>query len=472
MTGSTLKARAFSLALLFTMATLPMSVMAQTRVSMPKNKYKVEDDVKLGREASAQVEQQFPILNDAQATQYVQRVGDRLVNSIPGQFSQSAFDYNFQVVNASDINAFALPGGPMFVNRGMIEAAKNEGEMAGVMAHEIAHIALRHGTAQATKQGSWGTQLGTIGLILGGAILGGQTGAQAGMVAAAAWQTKYSREYETNADILGAQIMANAGYDPRDLANMFQTIANEGGGRGPEWLSSHPDPGNRFQKINQEAAKLNVSREPIKITPEFQRTQSRLRAMPPARTMAEIQKNTQGSGQGQGQNPMAGGRYSNSVPAPSARTRNYTSGEWISLNVPTNWQEFPTQSDITFAPQGAFGDKGISHGIMVGVSRAQGRNLSQDSQTFVNGLMQSNDYLTRQTGYQNVRFAGRQGMSVLLTGRSPINSQNESVRVYTAKLANGDLFYMVTVSPQNQATSYDRTFRNILNSIRLNDRSM
>ncbi len=201
----------------------------------------------------------------------------------------------------------------------MIEAAKNEGEMAGVMAHEISHVALRHATAQQTKQGSVGNTLGTIGLILGGAIVGGQAGAQAGAIAAAAWQTRYSRDYETQADILGSQIMADAGYDPRDLANMFQTIAQQGGGRAPEWLSSHPDPGNRYQKINQEAAMLNVSPNPIKVTRDFSRIKERFAGMPRAQSMEEIAKaNETGGGQG-GNNPMAGGQYSRTVAFPSAR---------------------------------------------------------------------------------------------------------------------------------------------------------
>src|SRR5439155_17794952 len=92
------------------------------------------------------------------------------------------FDYRFTWVNARDINAFALPGGPMYINRGMIEAAHNEGELAGVMAHELSHVALRHATAQATKQSSFGSQARTLALILGGAALGGQGGAQLGQV--------------------------------------------------------------------------------------------------------------------------------------------------------------------------------------------------------------------------------------------------------------------------------------------------
>lgn len=221
---------------IFAIAAAPFTAIAQTRIERPKNKYKVSDDVKLGNDNAKKVEQQFPILNDREATRYVSQVGERLVAAIPPQFREPSFDYRFEIVNASDINAFALPGGPMFVNRGMIEAAKNEGEMAGVMAHEISHVALRHATAQATKQGSIGNQLGVIGLILGGVILGGEAGAQLGALGAVAWMTKYSREYETQADTLGAQIMAQAGYDPRDLANMFRTIQAQSKGGTPEWL--------------------------------------------------------------------------------------------------------------------------------------------------------------------------------------------------------------------------------------------
>jgi predicted Zn-dependent protease len=132
----------FASVMIWTMAMMPIAAAAQTRISMPKNKFKVQDDVKLGRDYSVEIEKQFPVLNDRQANQYVQDVGSRLVSSIPSQFRQPAFDYNFQVVNASDINAFALPGGPMYVNRGMIQAARNEGEMAGVMARMFGELPL------------------------------------------------------------------------------------------------------------------------------------------------------------------------------------------------------------------------------------------------------------------------------------------------------------------------------------------
>src|ERR1041384_4887753 len=130
---------------------MPAASFAQTQISYHSNKYKPSDAAKLGREAAAQAEQQFPLLRDERVDSYVENVGQRLVAAIPPEFQHPEFCYYFKVVNASDINAFALPGGPMYVNRGMIQAARTEGEMAGVMAHELSHVALRHGTAQATK---------------------------------------------------------------------------------------------------------------------------------------------------------------------------------------------------------------------------------------------------------------------------------------------------------------------------------
>ncbi len=453
--------------LMWTMIAMPLAAFGQTRVTMPKNKYKIQDDVKLGRDAARQVEQQMPILNDAEATRYVQQIGQRLVNGIPQQFQQPAFDYEFKIVNARDINAFALPGGPMFVNRGMIEAAKSEGEMAGVMAHEIAHIALRHGTSQATKQGSLTNQLGTIGLILGGAILGGQQGAQLGALGAQAWMTTYSRDYESKADILGAQIMADAGYDPRDLANMFRTIEQQSGGRGgPEFLSSHPNPANRYEAINREAQMLRVN-NPVQNTAQFERIQSRLSRLPRAQSMEEISRNPQSNGGGQ--NPTANGRYESRVQLPSARVRSYTAGNFLRLSVPDNWQVFETQESVTFSPQGGYGKDGITHGAMVGIVQSQSRDLAQATEDYINGLLQSNNYLRQQSDYTRTTIARRNAYTTVLSGRSPVTGRAETVNIFTTQMNNGSLLYVAMVVPQNESANYNNAFRNIILSIHLYD---
>ena len=261
---------------------------AQTRITADKNSYTPAQDVQVGQEAAAEVRRELPLLNDDRIDDYVARIGRNLVRAIPAEFQHSEFRYTFQVVNQKEINAFALPGGPMFLNRGMMEAAKTEGEVAGVMAHEISHVALRHGTAQATKGQKF--QMGAIAGQILGAVVGGVAGsviAQGSNFGLGAYFLRFSREYERQADLLGAQIMARAGYDPRNMAEMFRTIEAQGGSQGPEWLSSHPNPGNRYEAILREAASVRIEGS-APTQSEFPGVQSRLRGMSPAYTAEQI----------------------------------------------------------------------------------------------------------------------------------------------------------------------------------------
>lgn len=456
-----------AMGLMWALLLLPLASFAQTRVSIPNNRYKISDDVRAGREAAAQVERQMPVLNDAEATNYVQQVGRRLVNAIPPEFQHPEFQYTFKIINARDINAFALPGGPMYVNRGMIEAAKNEGEMAGVMAHEISHVALRHGTAQASKASNPVAQAPAIGGAILGAIFGGVLGGVAqtvGQLGSAAIVTSYSREYETQADVLGSQILARAGYDPVDLANMFRTIEQQSGGsRGPQWLSTHPNPGNRYNNISREAQMLRVSPEPIKMTAGFQRTQTRLRGMGTAPTMSEIEK---GQGGGTTQPPTAGGTYSRNVPLPSTRATTYNSGG-LYLNYPNNWRSFPSQSSVMFAPEGAYGNNGISHGVMVGLTQGSG-NLQQDVNNLAQQFAQQNGYQAT-SNYFRTTLNGRSGLAISMSGRSNITGGNESATLYASQTSNGGLLYVVTVAPQNQNSRYSSAFSNVIRSVRYNN---
>ena len=265
------------------MATAIVSVgtFAQTQIKVPKNKYTPEQDVQLGREAAAEVRKQYPIIEDPKIARYLTKLGDRLVAAAPADLNKPVYEYSFTPVNLKEINAFALPGGPMFVNRGMIDAAAREGEVAGVMAHELSHVLLRHGTANATK--AQGAQIGAIAGAIAGAIIGGGWGqvvSQGSQFGLGTWLMKYSREYEKQADLLGAQIMARAGYDPRDLARMFETIQRQSkGSGGPEWLSSHPNPGNRSTYIAQEAAQLQIG--PTPPAGEFSQVKRELASLPP-----------------------------------------------------------------------------------------------------------------------------------------------------------------------------------------------
>ena len=469
-----------ALLLAFAVLVMPLAALGQTRVEMPKNKYNVSDDVQAGQQAAQQVAQQMPILRDSYVDNYVEAVGRRLVAAIPEEFQQPAFRYSFDVVDARDINAFALPGGPMFVNRGMIEAARTEGEMAGVMAHEISHVALRHATAQATE-----TQKFQIGSVLGqiaGAVIGGGIGqvvAAGSQIGFGAGALKYSRKYETQADILGAQIMARAGYDPRDLANMFRTIAQQGGGSGgPEWLSSHPNPGNREQRIMQEAALLRVEGGRGD-TAEFRNIQSRLRGMPRARTMEEIARSgqrypNQGGGQQypNEQYPNQGGVYARGerVANPSTRYQTFRTN-LFSVAIPSNWRQLGDQSPVMFAPEGAYGQQGITHGVMFGFGQSQYNDLQNSAREVVNSLIQGeNSYLRQTGGFQRTTLDGRAALATTLTGRSPLTNRNERVTIVTTQLGSGQVLYMAAVSPQNEYGTYQRAFNDIMRSLQLNVR--
>jgi predicted Zn-dependent protease len=265
---------------------------APTLITPPDNRYSPAEDVKLGQDAAAQAEQQLPIMRDDAVTSYVEQIGRRLVDAIPENLGRPEFRYSFKVVNVRDINAFALPGGPMFVNRGMIEAAHTEGEVAGVMAHELSHVVLRHGTAQAGKATRF--QVGAIAGAIVGAIVGGNLGtviSEGARFGLGATFLRYGREYEQQADLEGAHIMAGAGYDPRDMANMFQTIENQGGAGGPQWLSDHPNPGNRVKYINDEAATLHLENA-IRDTRAFDQVKTHLQRLPKAPTTEEATKST------------------------------------------------------------------------------------------------------------------------------------------------------------------------------------
>jgi hypothetical protein len=458
---------AATLVALFSSVTL---LVGQTKIIAPDNKYKISEDVTAGRDASREVEQQLPMLNNSQVQSYVENIGDRLAESIPSEFRHPEFHYSFKVVNVSDINAFALPGGPMYVNRGMIEAAKTEGEVAGVMAHEMSHVALRHGTAQASKATKYevGSVLGQIaGAVLGGTL--GQVvsyGTQFGLGTAF---SRFSREYEKQADILGSHIMASAGYDPRDMANMFKTIEKISGNGGPQWMSDHPNPSNRQQYITEEAAMLRIT-NPIRDTRAFVDIKNVLRRLPPALTTEQATK----AGNRRQPRDTSGSTYPSTgrVDPPSSQMTSYEEGNLFRIAVPANWQELPANTTVTFAPQGGYGDiqgqSVFTHGIEVGTSRNSSSDLRTATSALIDSLGQSNPQLRSNSSFQSVSIAGRRGLHTVLSNVSDATRQPEQIDLFTAQLRDGSLFYLIGVAPSNEFANYQRVFAQVVRSIQLN----
>jgi Zn-dependent protease with chaperone function len=453
----------------FAIAVLSAQLAAQTKVTAPKNKYEPKDDVQLGREAAAQVEQQLPLLRDDNITSYVSDIGRRLVQAIPAEMQHPEFNYTFKVVNVKEINAFALPGGPMYVNRGMLEAARNEGEVAGVIAHEISHVMLRHGTAQATKATKY--QMGTIAGAVIGAIVGGRTGnviAQGTQFSLGTAFLRFSREYEKQADILGSQNMARAGYNPVDMANMFKTIQERGGPGGPQWMSDHPDPGNRYTYILQEAKSLRVTNA-VTNTAAFESAKARLGQLPPAPSTEEV---TRSAGNNRGPSGRStGAPITGNVPRPASSYKNYSEGNIFRVSVPSNWRELPGNNSVTFAPDGAYGSAGdqsvFTHGVEAGVARNELHDLQTATDELIQSLAQSNPRLSRGSGYARATIGNREGLRTVLANVSDATGRPERIELFTTTLQDGTLFYLIGVAPDAEFDAYEPVFRRVAGSVQL-----
>ena len=466
---------------------LPISGFAQTKIVFHANKYKLTDDVKLGREAAQQAEQQLPVLRDRQANDYLSRVGQRLVDAIPPEFQHPEFHYYFKVLNISDINAFALPGGPMYVNRGTIDAARNEGELAGVMAHELSHVALRHGTAQATKAAKYSLLAGLAGIA--GTIVAGPAGGQLAQAPVVGYFLHYSREYETEADLLGARIMARAGYDPRDLANMFKTIERVSGGGGGGWFSDHPNPKNRYEKINQEAQFLRVE-NPLTSNTEFRATQEKLRGLPRAPSTEEVARSGKrypadnGEPSRDNRRDPDTGRYPDNrrdpdnsqlgrVNDPSSRYQLYSELGLLRVKVPDNWRELRENDSVWFVPEGAYGQVGgqqvFTHGINFAVVHSQGQSLRVVNDQKVNELLQSNRRMRQLARSQGTNVGTRYWMSTEFTNVNEATGRTETISLVGTLLRSGEILFVSRVLPQNDSVRFQSAFTNILNSVQLNN---
>jgi len=205
-------------------------------------------EVQLGAQAKAETEQTYGIYKEKpELNQYVAEVGKLLAS----KSARPNLPYSYEIVDDASVNAFALPGGPIFITRGLLGYLNTEAEMAAVLGHETGHVAARHSANQMSKQ-----QVAQIGLGLGSIL--SPTVASAAQVAGAGLQVlflKYSRDDETQADELGFRYMTEAGYDPTQMIPLFQMldgVSNQAGaGKTPEWLQTHPDPGNRLAATQQ-----------------------------------------------------------------------------------------------------------------------------------------------------------------------------------------------------------------------------
>jgi len=465
MTAKRVRSRIVPGCLVALTALLAGVVLAQTRIKPGFNLFSVAQDQEIGRQSAAEAERQLPILSDRSIEGYINAVGKRLAAVAPG----ANYPYQFKVVNTSDINAFALPGGRLYLNRGLIEAARSEGQLAGVMAHEMAHVALRDGTNQASEAYLAQAGLGVVGGLAGGKS--SSTPKASGAVGGFGLDTlylKFTRTDEEQADVVGAQMMAKAGYDPRDMVNFFEkllTKRDRDPGKVEPFFSSHPAPQNRAARIRKEMKMLRI--RPTQSVGGFQQARAELRGMPSAPSLQQIAQGQEGTSRLREPGDSGTRVFEMSIDRPSASFRSFKQrGQLFQVDYPVNWRVYEPANGygVTIAPDGGYLNTGgeernLISGVIVNhydtfdseaseriVSRG-GSGSTGSSFADASGLLQSRTTLAQATNdlirqdplrtnphlkmmpnsQRTATISGASALSLVLSGRLPATREEERV---------------------------------------------
>jgi len=439
--------------------TLASSAFAQRTPLKPggMNFFSPQQDVELGQKVAQDAERQLAMLNRTQVDDYLNRLGRRLAANAPGE----KYPYQFKCVNDSTINAFALPGGFLYINRGTIEAASNEAELAGVMGHEIGHVALRHGTNQASKQYLAQAPLAILGSVLGGNSAGAILAQVGTGFALNSVLLKYSRDDERQSDLMASQILYDSGYDPRYIVSFLDKLGDRGGW---EAMSSHPNPDNRKQNINAEIGRLGpLPSRAINDSNDFRNIQRLIKSLPAAPAAGSTQTS---SDTGQISRPAR----------PSDRFQGFDAGN-MKLSHPDNWDAYREQQAFTLAPEGGIVSTAdmdaLAYGAMMAVftPRVSGRvrvNLEEATNQLVQALQSSNRNMRISRNNGQIWVGGQAAQSMLFTNDSPLGGRE--VDWLITVLRPEGLFYFVFVAPEQEFAGYQRTFGKILDSIAFYDR--
>lgn len=413
------------------------------------NVFSREQDIQLGQEAAEQIRGQVDVVENRQLQDYISQLGQ----SLAMRPEADEYPYSFTLINDSSINAFALPGGPIFVHSGLMEAADNEAEVAGVLAHEISHVALRHATNQASK-----ANLIQLPAVLAGAAIGdgsllarlGQLGLGLGVNSIL---LKYSRDAETQADALGARIMAGAGYDPLEMARFFQKLEEEGGSRAPEFLSSHPNPGNRVRAVEAEVQTL--PRRPYQAgTGRFPQMKQMIAQLPPP------------------ERPQQQQTAAVAPPAPPAGNFRRLETNALAIDYPNGWQVFGDRSSavVTIAPREglvrtASGGTAIGYGAVLSYyyPPAGRLDLRRSTQELTAQLGSINQNLRVNGNPRALRIAGSSALLTPLAGVSPYGGPEANLLLTVARPEG--LFYVVFIGPRNQFAQLEGVFNRMLQSL-------
>lgn len=450
---------------------------ARVEIAPCKNNIPPEKQIALGHKVTEQVYKQMPVLPDSSpVTKYVQQLGEKLVAQAPGY----KWPYNFHVVNSAEINAFALPGGTIFVNLGTIQAATDEAQLAGVMAHEISHVVLQHSVCNAVKEQRVGLIAG-LGQIAAGVLLGGAAGQLAsqgiGMTAGLGF-LKMSRGAEKEADLEGVGILYDAGYDPHAMAQFFETIRTKYGEGGSQFMSDHPNPGNRTEYVNKEIATFAPRSNYVTNTPKFASIQKQVSGMHAytARELSsgawrrESPNQTVGSGVNQ---PSAQAGAPGTVDLNTAGNWKTFRGDGFSIEAPGNWQAYGTRDAAMIAPAGGIarsadgGAGNVVYGVLTDRYQPQTQMTTDAAlDALIENIARENPGLQAR-GHSDVAANGVSGHSVDCENPSANGGKGERDWIVAFPQKDGLLRYFVFIAPTPDFEKLKPTFSRMLQSFRL-----
>jgi beta-barrel assembly-enhancing protease len=435
------------------------------------NAFTPQQDIAIGRKAAQEVEEKLPMCNDPKVDAYLTKIGQRLIEHLNTR--GVTYPWEFHCVNDKAINAFALPGGFVFINRGAIEAADNEAQLAGVMAHELSHVALRHGTNQVTK-GQY-AQLGVGILGAAGSIFGGAAGsavAGAGKLTFGSVLLHNSRGAETQADVMGTQVLYDSGYDPRAMAAFFENLnaSSEGGKAPPEFFSDHPNPDHRIERVEAEIRKMGgAPPDAQKDSPEFEAIKREVMALPPPPKVKPAPARSSKPG-------SPGSEGAPVIPKPDDPSVNLTLLQYgkVSLSYPANWKDYSKKNALVLIPHGGVVDAGngqgaLGWGVIGGVAQVRKSGSTSDAlqegtKKIIDSLLKENEgmEITQQPAGTNV--GGLPAFSTYFRNDSPAGGPEKDWLVTV--LTRQGLHYYVFVAPESDYGRFQSAFQTIVDSMR------
>ena len=471
-----------AMAVVLSLVLAPVAWADRTPLKPGWNMFSAQQDVEVGQQVSQDAERQLPMLKNTRVANYVSSLGRKLAANAPGE----KYPYQFKVVNDRAINAFALPGGYIYINRGVIEAANTESQLAGVIAHEISHVALRHGTNQASKASAAQVPLAILGGLLGSDSTGAMLAQLGAGFAMNSVLLKYSRTAESQADLMGTQILYDSRFDTRGMAQFFEVIqADDQGGRQVEFFSNHPNPDNRLANVNKEISLLGGSQRGFKSdSSDFQNIKRHVLSLPAPPGKGATQSLT-------GQPGDDGGQSTRPPEQPSNRLKAFQNSV-LRIDYPDNWQTYGQGDAVTITPRGGLVDDGngnqaLAYGVIINIfeplpdgdqysQRLQGRGYGQqDSDTaleqatdrLVEALRQSNRNMRVVRDHETIRVDGNTAFSTYLSNDSPIASVGRETNWLITLQRPEGLLFIVFVAPEREFQSYESTFQQMLRSVRI-----